>query len=169
MGHQTKESWVVNPHFSPHIMSTWFYMLFVLSSTFKEHRIESYSAEEELFQEGKQRENVINICFENVETPCIKMVDARLKANQKLWRLTCCVLTLFVNMVSFENFRSICSTNCRLVKIQSLIPRLNRNVGSYFICFSIPHTPASIRRQLKFFIWMPKYYWYNARENSYDE
>ena len=46
-------------------------MLFVLSSTFKEHRIESYSAEEELFQAGNQRENVINICFEIVETPCI--------------------------------------------------------------------------------------------------
>ena len=126
-------------------------MLFVLSSTFKEHRIESYSAEEELFQEGKQRENVINICFEIAETPCIKMAEARLKADQKLWRLTCCVLTLFVNTMSFENFRSIC-TNCRLVKIESLIPRLNRNVGSYFICFSIPHTPDSIRRQLKFFI-----------------
>ena len=126
-------------------------MLFVLSSTFKEHRIESYSAEEELFQEGKQRENVINICFEIAETPCIKMAEARLKADQKLWRLTCCVLALFVNTASFENFRSIC-TNCRLVKIESLIPRLNRNVGSYFICFSIPHTPDSIRRQLKFFI-----------------
>ena len=92
-------------------------MIVCVTINFQGRRIESCNAQEELRQAGKLFETVINICFEIAETPCISTIKARLKTNQKLWRLTCCVPTTFVKMVSVEIFRSIYSTNRRLSKV----------------------------------------------------
>ena len=92
-------------------------MIVCVTINFQGRRIESCNAQEELRQAGKLFETVVNICFEIAETPCISTIKARLKTNQKLWRLTCCVPTPFVKMVSVEIFRSIYSTNRRLSKV----------------------------------------------------